>query len=193
MKRFSLITIAALLFASTAFCYTAVIDRLALGNWNDLTTPSTAQNYQLGEKVNILDTNSKSQSTWEYVRASIALSAGGVYVIISSGTAGNEVTVIKSVGNQPPLTACVPPVAFTAGQYGWVQIQGLCSVANYGTTTAGDLAYLKIGTTYFYDAATTVYSTTVATNTYAGNFVARQTVDVTTATFYLNGTPQCSW
>ena len=99
----------------------------------------------------------------------------------------------KSTAAQGVVTLCVAPVAFTAGQYGWVQVKGNCAVANTGTNTAGDLGYLRAGTTSFVDAATTLWTVTVATNSYAGNFVGAEYSVISTATFYLNGNAQYAW
>ena len=192
MKRF-IVMIAALLVVSSAFCAQAVINRLALDNWNELTTPYATPVYTLGEQISVLNTAYKTEQTYEYIQASAALNAAGVYVILSSGVAGSEVYAAKNAGSQGVVNVCVPPVAFTAGQYGWVQIQGNCAVANNAAVTAGDLGYLKLGTTYFTDAGTTLWTVPVATNTYAGNFIAAEYSVVSTATFYLNGKAQYAW
>jgi hypothetical protein len=124
--------------------------RMALGNESDLTTPTSTQNdsYKLGECVKVIDSATKMEKIYMYVKAHTTLTAYQPYVLNYTGTSGAEVkTAAPYTTAAPGQLVCVPQVAFTTTAcYGFVQIKGDCTclILN-ATVAAGD--YLQILTT----------------------------------------------
>lgn len=127
----------------------SVNSRMALGNEADLTTPTLLQDasYKLGEIVPIIDSATKMEKLYMYVKSHTTLTAYQPYVLNFTGTAGSEVKTAAPVTTAAPgQLVCVPQVAFTSGYYGFVQIKGDCTCLLTNETIAvGD--YLQILTT----------------------------------------------
>lgn len=121
-KLFAVIGIA-LCFISTGFASSVVWQETALGNWSDLTTPSSTQKYPLGAIVAVYNDSDKAMSRYEYVKSHAALVQYTPYVIAYSTTA-NVVTAAVGTMGAPGSQVCVPQVAFTSGYYGFVLIEG---------------------------------------------------------------------
>lgn len=121
---------------------------------DDLTTPTSTQNpqYLLGDTIKIADSaNPTSQKVFMYVKAHAALTAYQPYVISYAYTAGAEVvTAAPATQTSPIVTVCVPQVAFTSGYFGFVQIQGYCTLKMSAETYAsGDpLEVINTGATF---------------------------------------------
>ena len=99
--------------------------RFGLGNLADLTTPTEAQNYTLGEVVEIQDSASKAVSKYMYCKSHEALTQYEVYVVDYSSTAGSEViSAACATMAAPGRLVIVPQVAVTSGYYFWGLIEG---------------------------------------------------------------------
>lgn len=117
--------------------------RVALGNINDLTTPTLLINnsYKLGDVVAIEDTDKTAQKLYMYVKSHTGLTAYQPYVLKISSTSGAEIiTGAPATMAAPGMVVCVPQVAFTSGYYGFVLIQGDGKVLMKAETyAAGDM------------------------------------------------------
>ena len=130
----------------------------------DLVTPTTTQKYKLGEVIEVVEKAATSSETasyavkkYMYVKSHTTLTAFQPYIIAFSSTAGSEViTAAPLTLTAPGSLICVPQVAFTSGYYGFVQIQGDCSVLMTAETYAvGDyLQVLTAGTATVVDGST---------------------------------------
>lgn len=147
---------------------TTLLNRMALGNKSDLTTPTSTQQYTLGYVYEELDTDKYAVRKYMYVKSHGALTAYQPYIVSLSATAGSEViTAAPATLAAPGSLICVPQVAFTSGYYGFVLIQGDGSVLMTAETYAvGDmLQILNTGTALVVDG--TSGSTAVSVNTSA--------------------------
>lgn len=123
----------------------AVINqRVALGNIRDLTTPTEDAKYQLGSVVEVEGAKG-FVSKYIYVKAHDDLTAYQPYLVLNSGAAGSEWITGAAITLAGAVALVgVPQVAFKDGYYGFVQIEGRCTVANgSGSVTAGNTAELK--------------------------------------------------
>jgi hypothetical protein len=134
-------------------------NRFGLGMNSDLTIPSAVQGpYPLGFEVSIDNSASGSTvlNTYKYIKSVGSLTAGGAYVILPSNTAGSEWIT------QTPATSAVSKefgfaeVAFTAGYYGFLLVEGkITNAVSAGATTAGNTCSLANGVTTVTDEAGT--------------------------------------
>jgi len=132
-----------------------VYQRLALGNYLDLTVPTATAEYTLGVEVEMLVSGETAKKVYKYVKAGSALTAKGAYVIANTGTPGAEVTTAAPATTAVPVQGCVANVAFTSGYYGFVQIEGDTTVVSTGATTKLNTATLANGVTTVTDEAGT--------------------------------------
>lgn len=137
------------------------IDNQTVFDEVDLITPTSTAKYPLGKIVVVREaanssseTASKAVKKFMYVKAHTGLTQYQPYVIGFSATAGAEVitaapATLAAVGS----LLCVPQVAFTSAYYGFVQIQGDCTVKKTSETyVAGDfLEVLNTGTALVVD------------------------------------------
>ena len=146
---------------------TNISAKATLGNIGDLTTPTAAQQYNLGDVQIYADSDKTGVKKYMYVKAlSAGMTAYQPYVITNTGTAGAEVITLAPA----TLTTCglvigVPQVAFTASYYGWVLIEGDGKVLMISETYAvGDkLEVLNAGTAAVVDGSTGSTVTTIGT------------------------------
>lgn len=139
--------------------------RIALGDKNDLTVPTSTQEYKLGTIVETVDEDTKLVHKYIYVKSHGALTQYQPYVIIGNGTSASEV---KSSAPATLVSAVnlvgVPQVAFTSGYYGFVQIEGSVTAkitASTGYVAGNALEVINAGTTLI--AASTGLVPTVTT------------------------------
>jgi hypothetical protein len=156
--------------------------RTSLGSTNDLITPSLLQQYVLGTVVEIIDDTYKSVKKFMYVKSHTTLTQYGGYFITYSSTAGSEVITVGATTSAILKIACIPQVAFTSGYYGFVQIEGDCSVNSTGNTTLGNTGKLA-------DSVATVTDESAATETAStiGVFKATQSAGAAVVAFCLLG------
>jgi hypothetical protein len=156
--------------------------RTALGNVSDLTTPTLLQNYVLGTVVEIIDDTYKSIKKFMYVKSHGTLTIYNAYFIAYSSTAGSEVITVGATTSAILKIACIAPATFTSGYYGFVQIEGDCTVASTGNTTAGNTGKLA-------DSVSTVTDETAATETAStiGVFKTTQSAGAANVSFCLQG------
>lgn len=147
---------------------TTVYNRLGLGNKSDLTVPTSTQQYPLGYICVEEDSSSTAIRKYMYVKSHTALTAYQPYIVSISGTSGSEIiTAAPATLSAPGSLICVPQVDFTSGYYGFVVIEGDCSVLMTAETyVVGDmLQILNTGTALVVDG--TSGATAVSVNTSA--------------------------
>ena len=123
---------------------TNISAKWTMGNIADLVTPTSTQQYTLGDILCFSDADYKSIKKWMYVQSlSAGMTAYQPYAITYGSTAGSEyITIVPFTLAAPGQQICIPQVAFTASYYGWVQIQGDCkSLMTSETYAVGD--YLR--------------------------------------------------
>lgn len=123
-------------------------NRIALGNKNDLTTPSSTADYPLGSVVDVTDQDG-AVKRYMYVKAHTALTQYQPYVIVpDTTTVGGWITAAPVTLASTANVIGVPQVAFTSAYYGFVQIEGQAT-AKIGavTHTIGDHLELLSGGT----------------------------------------------
>ena len=138
-----------------------------MGNIADLTTPTSTQQYILGDILCFSDTDYKSVKKYMYVQAlSAGMTAFQPYAITYSSTAGSEVlTIVPFTLAAPGSLICVPQVAFTASYYGWVLIQGDGKVLMTSETyVVGDRLKMTNGAAYLSVDGTSGATTIAVTN-----------------------------
>ena len=131
----------------------------------DLTTPTEAQKYALGKVITVIDSAKKAVKKFMYVKSHGALTQYQPYMISFSSTAASEViTAAPATLAAPGALIGVPQVAFTSGYYGFIQIQGDCTVLMTAETYAvGDhLQILNTGTALVVDGTSGSTSRTTA-------------------------------
>lgn len=117
---------------------TTLYNRLNLGNKNDLTTPTSTQEYPLGYIYEVSDSNTAAIKKYMYVKSHAALTAYVPYLISASGTAGSEVITAAPATLASAVNLIgIPQVDFTSGYYGFVQIEGKTTAALRDAATAG--------------------------------------------------------
>lgn len=132
--------------------------RFALANIADLTNPSATQDYKLGIVIEIQDDATKSIKKYKYVKSHGALTQYQPYVVTASSTAGSEVitaapvTIVSAV-----VEIGIPQVAFTAGYYGFVLIEGK------GTAVITSATYVTGNALKLTNAATSLIAASTAT------------------------------
>lgn len=132
----------------------------------ELTTPTSIQRFPLGLEVvtsNPFGT-SKNRKVWKYIQADNALSQYGIYTI--KGVYASNAVTVKA---QTPATSTVyqqkgvAPVAFTDEYYGFIQIEGDCTIlATSSTGTAGNFVKAINGAATVTDESTTRTTASVA-------------------------------
>lgn len=103
-----------------------------------LTTPTSTQKFPLGSIIDVQSIFSESAvlERYMYIQAGAALAANSVYLITNSSTANKEVTTGTPATSSVYRFYGVAPVAFTTQYYGWIQIEGDCSVISATDTVA---------------------------------------------------------
>jgi hypothetical protein len=106
----------------------------------DLVTPTSTQKFPLGLEIATGNVSNGTRKVWKYIQADNALSQYGIYTI--KGVYASNAVTVKA---QTPATSSVyqmkgvAPVAFTDEYYGFVQIEGNCTIlATSSTGTAGN-------------------------------------------------------
>lgn len=120
----------------------------------DITTPTSAQKYPMGLKIQVYpDANPANVTEYIYIGATGALTVNQPYVLTLSATGFTQkAPATLGVG----VFVVVPQVAFTSGYFGFVACRGECE-GLHGTETyaAGDyLQILNTGTTFVVDGST---------------------------------------
>jgi hypothetical protein len=142
--------------------------RFALGSINDLITPTSTQDYPLGEVIKVYDDDTKVVSEYIYVKSHGALTQYQPYVLDYDGTDAYEViTKAPATLAAPGAKVVVPQVAFTSGYYGWALKKGEGKVLMTAETYAVDdhLQILNTGAALVVDGTTG--STAFSVNTCA--------------------------
>lgn len=98
----------------------------ALGNKNDLITPTVAQgSYPLGYIYEEYDDSKTAINKYMYVKSHTTLTQYQPYVVTNNALAGSEwMTAAPVTTASAVVLVCWPQVAFTSGYYGFVQIAG---------------------------------------------------------------------
>lgn len=151
----------------------------------ELTTPTSTQRFPLGLEIVTGSPYSTSvnRKVWKYIKADNALVQYGIYVIkdmyASNACAVKAITPASAAFYQK---VGVAPVAFTDEYYGFVQIEGKCTIlATSSTATAGNYAKVINGA-----ATLTDESTTQGTNSAA---ICNVTATGTSTSYTLLGLP----
>jgi len=134
---------------------------------DDLITPTDTQKYPLGLEVEIEPSDSLPLKVFKYIKATGALIQFQPFQLSYSNVDDEEVTQQAPATIVSGATLVVPQVAFTSGQYGFVQIQGDAQVNQSNETFAlGDfLEVINAGTETVVDG--TSGATTLSTKSFA--------------------------
>jgi hypothetical protein len=152
-----------------------ILDQMAFGNLNDLTTPTSIRQYRLGQKIATWNPQYNAIQVYKYIYASTNLIQYQPYVISISAIVGQEIlTAAPFTIAAPGMLIGVPQIAITSGYYGFVQIEGDGSVLMTAQTyVVGDmLQLLNTGTALVVDGtsgSTTFAPTTCAISKATGN------------------------
>lgn len=98
----------------------------------NLTNPQASATFGLGD----LHTDYRGYK-WVYVKASSAISAYAYVCVDEAGAALNGTKALVDAGYQ----VAVAPAAFSADDYGWVQISGVCTMLTAGSVAADTSIY----------------------------------------------------
>ena len=132
----------------------------------ELTTPTSTQRFPLGiELVTAQPFGTQvNRKVWKYIQADNALVQYGIYAIKDMYlTAVNKVKAITPATLAVYQKFGVAPVAFTDEYYGWVQIEGDCTIlATSSTGTAGNYAKVVNGAATVTDESTSQSTASVA-------------------------------
>ena len=148
---------------------------------SDLINPTSTQNasYVLGQEVIVRDGSgsSKAVKRYKYIKATGALTVNNCYLITYSNTAGAEITTATPATSSVLRQYGIAPIAFTSGYYGFLQIEGDCTVASTTDTVAGNTGKPANGVTTVSDeGAATISASTIlvykASRTGAGSAAA---------------------
>ena len=161
---------------------TTLNQRYAIGSTQDILTQSATPLYKLGTQITLYSEDGKAVTKWIYCKSHGTLVQYGAYIVNQSGTAGSEViTSTPATSDDIYVLPCVSPIDVTSGYYAWMQIQGLCTYNETGSTTATHAVKLAnsvaTGTT---EAGTTRSVNTIGFNKSGGS-------GATTATIVLIG------
>ena len=107
--------------------------RVALGKIEDLTIPTSTQEYPLGLEVVVEDSDTKTIKKFIYVKSHAALTAYVPYALNFTSTAGSEVITSAPVAISAQIG--IAQVAFTSGYFGFIQTMGDCLANHAGATT----------------------------------------------------------
>lgn len=151
----------------------------------DLVTPTSTQEFPLG--LEVVTSNPfgtfPNRRRWKYVQADNALAQYGIYAI--KGVYASNAVKVKAI---TPATSSVyqmfgvAPVAFTDEYYGWLQIEGDCTIlATSSTGTAGNYVKNINGAATVTDESTTQGTSSVA--------LCKVTASGTSTTYTLLGLP----
>jgi hypothetical protein len=119
-----------------------LIRNYALGKIEDVLETSTTQStvYKLGDIATVFDDDNKVVTRYMYIYARNALAQYGIYQISYTGTAGREVGCATFPASSAVyIQVGVPQVAIASGSYGWVAIQGKCSITTTTDVAAGNV------------------------------------------------------
>lgn len=156
--------------------------RFGLGNIDDLTTPTSAAKYTLGEVLELEDSDVKTVKRYMYVYAPSQCVAATPYMISWANTAGQEVQAITvATMAAPGRLVGVPPATITATYYGWIQIQGTCTALGAYTDTYCVTVQNATPAVFEDDASTTTVT--------AATIGIAKSAATTTGTIYLIGRP----
>lgn len=149
----------------------------------ELTTPTSTQRFPLGLEITTAQPfgTQVNRKVWKYIKADNALVQYGLYVI--KDMYASNANAVKAI---TPATAAfyqkvgVAPVAFTDEYYGFVQIEGDCTIlATSSTGTAGNYAKVINGAATVTDESTTQSTASVA--------ICKVTASGTSTTYTLLG------
>jgi hypothetical protein len=102
-----------------------ILNQMAFGNMNDLTTPTAIRQYRLGQEIEVWNDLYNAKQLYKYVYASINLLQYQPCVISISSTVGQEIiattpfTILNS-----GIVSGAPQVAIPSGYYGFIEIEG---------------------------------------------------------------------
>lgn len=151
----------------------------------ELTTPTSTQRFPLGLEVTTSNPfgTSVNRKVWKYVQADNALVIYGIYAIKGVyASAAVKVKAVTPATEDASQLFGVAPVAFTDEYYGFVQIEGDCTIlATSSTATAGN--YVKV-----INGAATVTDETTAQST-SSVALCKVTATGTSTTYTLLGLP----
>lgn len=123
-----------------------ILNRQALGNITDLTTPTATAKYPIGFTVSLMDTATGYMKQFIYVKNRAAsLAAKATSTVALAGTVGAELVTAVPATSTVPLIAGVANVAVTANYYFFLQVYGDTTVTTAGATTAGNTGKLANG------------------------------------------------
>ncbi|RKZ03702.1 hypothetical protein DRQ25_17590 [Candidatus Fermentibacteria bacterium] len=104
----------------------------------DLTTPTVAAKYTLGQEIEFANKTTGLIDKYVYVTAHAALTQYAPYVINPASTSGGEyVTAAPATNTVKMVKVGIPQVAFTSSYFGFVKTQGQTTcVASTGLLNA---------------------------------------------------------
>jgi len=156
--------------------------RYALGNIDDITTPTTTQKYPLGAVVELEDSATKTVKRFIYVYAPSTCTIYLPYAISWTATSGQEVQGIAVATMATPGSLVgIPPATITATYYGFIQIYG--DATGYGSFTDTYSLQVKGNSVSAFQNNT---GTTITVNTIA---IAKATASTSNAALFLVGKP----
>lgn len=169
----------------------AVLNRSALGNITDLTTPTATQQYSLGYRVSIKNDDYTTPQDFVYTKIHAALTQYVPYVLRKASTSGAEVvTAAPTTMAAPGELVCVPQVAFTtSASYGFVQVAGnttvvvtasTAAIAGYGYALTNGAAALTVSTSATQLVSTCAFLVTTTTGASASVMLIGEPVVITT-------------
>lgn len=133
-----------------------ILNKQALGNITDLTTPTSTAQYPIGFVVSLMDSATGYMKQFMYVKnRNATLAAKATATIALSGTSGAELVTAVPATSTVPLIAGVANVSVTANYYFFLQIYGDTTIATAGATTAGNTGKLANGVATITDEAGT--------------------------------------
>lgn len=130
-----------------------ILNRQALANIQDLTTPSATAKYPIGFEVSIMDNSTGYMKKYIYVKNLNDVTAAKAAVVVGlSGTAGSELVIAAPATSAVYQIAGVVNMAVAANYYFFLQIYGDTTVVSTTDTVAGNTAILANGVTTVTDS-----------------------------------------
>ncbi len=152
-----------------------------------LTTPSSTQQFPLGNIVEVVDSaQPNSIKRFMYVKSHTTLVAFTPYAIVAQGTSGSEwLTAAPAILSSAVQLIGIPQVGFTSGYYGFVQIAGAATYLTGGLAVVANASVkiLAAGTTLITDSSTGAQSN----NTIGWNVSLTSTTPGVSGTVILQG------
>ena len=147
-----------------------ILNKQALANIDDLTTPSATAKYPIGYEIVLQDSITGYMKKYIYVKnLNASTTAKSALIVGLSGTAGSELVVTTPATSAVYQIAGVANTAVAANYYFFLQTYGDTTVVSTTDTTAGNTGILA-------NAVTTVTDSAAATETGETFCVIKDTV-----------------